>query len=231
MRWLARSGSAAPGRVGASHLWSIELCSIGVPALPIRRNRTLSILYADFREDRLHRFSVMRLRGWSMGYSLEQFSAACHRILSDDSGAEGRKKVCALVENVLKDQAFVAAQLGDDVPERKILYEDPELGFCILGHVNHGARESKPHDHGPSWAIYGQARGETGMSQWALGAAAAEPNPGKGRLFRKYTLVPGMAQIYNEGDLHSPSRSGSARLIRIEGQNLEKIHRLAYEAA
>jgi ferritin-like metal-binding protein YciE len=67
-----------------------------------------------------------------MGYSLEQFSAACHRILSDDPGTEGRKKVCALVEDVLKDEAFVAAHLGDDVPERKVLYEDPELGFCIL---------------------------------------------------------------------------------------------------
>jgi len=130
----------------------------------------------------------------------------------------------------LKDAAFVAAHLGDEVPERKVLYEDPELGFCILGHVNHGARESKPHDHGPSWAIYGQARGETVMSEWALIEPAAEDKPGKVRLVRKYSLAPGTAQIYNEGDLHSPSRSGSTRLIRIEGQNLEKIHRLAYEA-
>jgi hypothetical protein len=108
-----------------------------------------------------------------------------------DPGAEGRKKVCALVEDVLKDEAFVAAHLGDEVPERKVLYEDPELGFCILGHVNHGARESKPHDHGPSWAIYGQARGETVMSEWALVEPAAEDKPGKVRLVRKYSLAPG----------------------------------------
>jgi hypothetical protein len=157
-----------------------------------------------------------------MGYSLEQFSAACHRILCDDPGAEGRKKVCALVEDVLKDEAFITAHLGDDVPERKVLCEDQELGFCILGHVNHGARESKPHDHGPSWAIYGQARGETVMSEWALVEPAAEDKPGKVRLVRKYSRAPGMAHVYNEGDLHAPSRSGSTRLIRIEGQNLEK---------
>ncbi len=165
-----------------------------------------------------------------MGYSLEQFSAACHRILSADPGAEGRKKVCALVEDVLKDEAFVAAHLGNDVPERKVLYEDPKLGFCILAHVNHGARESKPHDHGPSWAIYGQARGETVMSEWALVEPATEDRTGKVRLVRKYTLKPGAAHVYNEGDLHSPSRSGSTKLIRIEGRNLEKIRRLAYEA-
>jgi hypothetical protein len=62
-----------------------------------------------------------------MGYTLEQFSAECHRILSNDPGVEGRKNVCALVENVLRDDTFVAAHLGDDVPERKILYEDPSM--------------------------------------------------------------------------------------------------------
>ena len=165
-----------------------------------------------------------------MAYTLEQFSAEYHRILAGNPGAEGRKQVCALVEEVLKDDAFVAAHLGDDVPERKILYEDPELGFCILGHVNHGARDSKPHDHGPTWAIYGQACGETLMSDWSLVEPATEDTPGKVRLAKQYTLGPGMAHVYNEGDLHSPSRAGSTKLIRIEGRNLEKIRRLAYEA-
>jgi hypothetical protein len=34
--------------------------------------------------------------------------------------------------------------------------EDPELGFCILGHVYHGAKDSNPHDDGPSWAVHVQ---------------------------------------------------------------------------
>ena len=102
-----------------------------------------------------------------MGYTLEEFSAACHTILTEDPGPKGRTKVCALVRDVLKDETFVKTHLGDDVPERKILYEDPELGFCILGHVHHGAKQSAPHDHGPTWAIYGQAMGETVMTDWA----------------------------------------------------------------
>lgn len=165
-----------------------------------------------------------------MGYSLEQFSAECRRILKQDPGVEGRKKVCALVQEVLKDEDFVATHLHDGVPERKILYEDPELGFCILGHVNHGTRESKPHDHGPSWAIYGQARGKTMMCDWELLEPATEDRPGKVRLVREYSLTPGIAHLYNEGDLHSPRRDGPTRLIRIEGRNLDHIRRLAYEA-
>ncbi|MGH7114301.1 MAG: hypothetical protein ACREE9_07380 [Stellaceae bacterium] len=165
-----------------------------------------------------------------MSLSLEQLSAGCHDALVADPGIGGRKKVCALIQEALRDQKFVAAQLGDDVPERKIIYEDPELGFCILAHVNRGARESKPHDHGPTWAIYGQAKGETMMSDWELVEAAAEDKPGRVRLVRQYSLTPGMAHVYNEGDLHSPRRDGPTRLIRVEGRNVEKIRRLAYEA-
>ena len=165
-----------------------------------------------------------------MGYSLEQFSTECRRILAQDPGVEGRKRVCALVQQVLKDDDFIETHLGDNVPERKVLYEDPELGFCILGHVYHGAKDSYPHDHGPSWAIYGQARGRTIMSDWSMLEPASEDKTGKVRLVKEYALEPGDAHLYNEGDLHSPRREGATRLIRIEGRNVEKIRRFPYEA-
>src|SRR5712671_5956479 len=164
-----------------------------------------------------------------MGYTLERFSSECHRILAADPGVEGRKEVCALVQDVLKDEDFVATHLHDGVPERKILYEDPELGFCILGHVHHGAKESKPHDHGPTWAIYGQGRGETIMTEWAMVEKAYDGKTGKARKVRDYSLKPGMAYLYNEGDLHSPRRDGPTRLIRIEGSNVEKLRRYPYQ--
>jgi hypothetical protein len=166
-----------------------------------------------------------------MGYTLERFSADCHRVLAAKPGPEGREQVCAFVQKACSDAEFVAQHLRDDDPERKILYEDPELGFCILGHVNHGARQSNPHDHGPSWAIYGQAAGETLMNDWELIAPPGEGKPGKVRHVRSYKLSPGDAHVYNEGDLHSPSREGPTRLIRIEGRNLEKIKRLPFERA
>lgn len=164
-----------------------------------------------------------------MSYTLDEFSAACHRILKADSGLDGRKKVSALVQDVLRDEKFITTHLGDEVPERKVIYEDPELGFCILAHVYRGAKESNPHDHGPSWAIYGQARGETEMSDWELVEPAKDGKPGKVRQVRTYTLKPGMAHIYNEGDLHSPRRAGPTRLLRIEGRNMDKVRRMAYE--
>jgi predicted metal-dependent enzyme (double-stranded beta helix superfamily) len=163
-----------------------------------------------------------------MAYTLEKFASACRDILAVDPGPAGRAEVSALVEDVLKDEAFVAAHLGDEVPERQILYEDPQLGFCILAHVYTTPKESQPHDHGPSWAIYGQARGETVMSDWERVEPASEGKPGKARRVRSYAMTPGMAHVYNEGDLHSPRRDGPTRLIRIEGTNMDKVRRLSY---
>jgi predicted metal-dependent enzyme (double-stranded beta helix superfamily) len=163
-----------------------------------------------------------------MTHTLDEFAAACRRILAADAGPNGRQRVCALVRDVLKDEHFVAAHLPDGAPERKILYEDPELGFCILAHVYEGARESAPHDHGPSWAIYGQARGETLMNDWEVVEPPRSGQPGRVRHVRAYRLTPGMAHVYNEGDVHSPRRDGPTRLIRIEGRNMDTVGRAAF---
>ena len=61
-----------------------------------------------------------------------------------------------------------------------MLYEDPELGFTILAHGYVGAKGSKPHDHGPSWAIYGQAAGETIMTDWDCLARPTETHARQG---------------------------------------------------
>ena len=166
-----------------------------------------------------------------MAMTLEQLAGECRRLLTEHPGPEGRRKVSMLVQDVLRDDAFIARHLGDDVPERKILYEDPELGFCILAHHYRGAKESAPHDHGPSWAIYGQARGETIMSDWTVLEPATEAKAGKVKHARSYPLKPGDAHVYNEGDVHSPRREGPTKLIRIEGTNMSKVKRLSFEKA
>jgi len=50
------------------------------------------------------------------------------------------------------------------------------------------------------------------------------------RFVRDYALKPGMAHLYNEGDLHSPRRDGPTKLLRIEGKNLDKVRRFGYRA-
>lgn len=165
-----------------------------------------------------------------MAHTLESFASECRRVLKADPGPNGRGKVRDLVQEVLKDENFVGAYLNDKTPDRQVIYEDPELGFCICAHLNRDAREANPHDHGSSWAIYGQAFGETEMTDWEVIEPAAEGKPGKVRRARVYALKPGMAHIYNEGDVHSPKRVATTGLIRIEGKNTQTMKRLSYKA-
>ncbi|HEX6297252.1 MAG TPA: hypothetical protein VFZ74_11795 [Burkholderiales bacterium] len=162
--------------------------------------------------------------------TLDQFARECHDILKADPGPGGRRKICARLEELLRDRQFVDANVHDRTAERHVLYEDPELGFCILAHNYAGPKDSPPHDHGPSWAIYGQAKGETEMTDYDRVAEPAEGKPGKARPTRTYKLTPGLAHVYNERDLHSPRRRGPTQLIRIEGLNMDRIKRARFEA-
>jgi predicted metal-dependent enzyme (double-stranded beta helix superfamily) len=165
-----------------------------------------------------------------MAQTIEGFAAEVRTILQAENSPAGRAKVAKLLQKSLQDEHFLAATFGGSTPERKILYEDPDLGFCILAHRYTGPKESPPHDHGPSWAIYGQAQGETAMSDWDLVEPASAEKPGKAKKNRDYKLMPGMAHVYNEGDLHSPTRAGPTRLIRIEGVNMDNVKRFKFEA-
>ena len=164
-----------------------------------------------------------------MSETLEQFASDCQRFLKEQPGPAGRAKVVQRLQELLQDQEFIDTYVGEDTPSRKVLYEDSDLGFAVLAHRYEGPADSKPHDHGPTWAIYGQASGETEMTEWELVEPASEDKPGKVRPKRVEVLKPGMAHLYNEGDLHSPRRADSTRLIRIEGRNMDGVKRFSYE--
>ncbi len=163
--------------------------------------------------------------------TLEQFAADCRRILKTDSGPAGLEQVRQRLEECLKDASFVDTYLGPvETSARKVIYEDSELGFCVLSHVYEGPKDSNPHDHGPSWAIYGQAKGVTHMTEWRKVAPPGNGDPGKVEVVKTYDMTPGMARAYGIGDIHSPRRDGETRLIRMEGINMESVERDRYEA-
>jgi len=140
----------------------------------------------------------------------------------------GRQAACRFVEKALGDDAFVTAHLKDRAPgahPRELLYEDPELGFCICGHVYGGAALGEPHDHGPAWAIYGQARGHTEMTEYRVIEAGAGDAPALVEPVESYALAPGQARLYDVGAVHAPRRDQPTKLIRIEGRNLDNVQR------
>ena len=164
-----------------------------------------------------------------MPITVSELVKNCQALLTADSGPKGRASVANLLSEVLADPANVDALIPPETAERQMLYQDPDLGFCILAHQYHGSKESLPHDHGPSWAIYAQARGETEMTEYEWATPDSKDTPGKVRPTRSYHLRPGDAHVYNEGDMHAPVRSGPTSLIRIEGTDMSQVERRRYD--
>jgi len=161
-----------------------------------------------------------------MAYDLDRFVSDCRTILGEDPGPAGREQVRRHLETLLAEPQFIARHCQDATPGVTVLYEDARLGFQILAHVNAKAHASPPHDHGASWAIYGQATKYTDMIEWAREDDRKDPKHAKLKPVKKYRLMPGTAGIYQNGAIHSIDYPDHACFIRVTGTNLDKIDRI-----
>ncbi len=138
-------------------------------------------------------------------------------------------KLCHLLREALLDEQFLEDCFEQvESGGRKVLYEDNQYGFCICGHINYEKKEVPPHNHGSTWAIYGQAAGLTYMTDWEQVTVADGHAQGKVKKIKSYTLAPGDVYYYSSGKIHSPIRE-PGRLVRIEGQNLDRLEKDFFE--
>lgn len=168
-----------------------------------------------------------------MAYTLEQLTEDIRAELSADGSAAGQRNLLPFVSKALLDDDFVAKHLtADDCKPRKVLYEDPDLGFCICGHVYEAGMDRVwPHDHGSAWAIYGLAGGDTEMTDWNIVKAGEGKDPTLVEPVKKYDLQRGDCYLYEVGAVHSPIIGKGAKLVRIEGANLDRVKRSHIRAA
>ena len=163
-----------------------------------------------------------------MPYTLNELADDIKEIVQNNKMPNGSDQICYFVSKALMDQNFVLQNLPDrqeGSPPREVLYEDDYTGFCICGHVYSTEAIGFPHDHGSSWAVYGQASGETEMTDWQV----TKDQPDEDVIYVKpnktYTMKTGDVHFYGVGDVHSPLRKEPVRLLRIEGINLDHIQR------
>ncbi len=159
-----------------------------------------------------------------MSYTLEAFCADCRNALKTDPGEGGREEIRRNLETLLADDDFLAAHCGPDAEAGiRTVYRDAETGFNVLVHVYQSGKTSPPHDHGASWAIYGQAAEYTDMTRWKRlddGSKKGHAELERGETFR---LEPGMAGKFEVGDIHSIHFPDGARFVRVTGTDLDAI--------
>ena len=159
-----------------------------------------------------------------MAYDLEQFCADCRRALKADPGDGGHEAVRQNLEKLLAEKDFTDAHCGADAEAGiRTIYRDQDIGFNVLVHVYEAGKTGPPHDHGASWAVYGQAAEYTDMTAWTRlddGSTEAEAKLEKTGTMR---LKPGMAGTFNVGDIHSIHFPDGARFVRVTGTDLNAI--------
>lgn len=167
-----------------------------------------------------------------MAYALEAFIADCRTALKDQPGPAGREKVRELLEKLLANKDFVSEAVGEKAPlgTRK-LYEDAELGFVVLAHCNARAHRSPPHDHGSSWAVYGQAVMHTDMTEWRRTDGGTDAGKADLEVVRTYRLEPGHAGVYDVGAIHAIDYPEGSRFVRVTGRDLDYVQRLKFDTA
>ncbi len=165
-----------------------------------------------------------------MAYTLEEFCRDAREALKAQSGPAGREQVRQKLERLLAEPDFVEATCGASAqPGRHLLYRDPELDFCVLAHINTKANRSPPHDHGSSWAVYGQAVAHTDMTEWRRLDDGSDPKAAKLEEAKTYRLTPGKAGLFDVGAIHSIDFPDGARFVRVTGTDLDEVQRLRFD--
>lgn len=167
-----------------------------------------------------------------MGYSLQDFCRDTTEILKTGSSRKQVDQVKARMERLLVDPGFVKEYFNDRQPlGLHRIHIDPKLGFEVMTYRYAEARKSNPHDHGDSWAIYGQVAEYTEMTEWDRTDDGSDPEHAKLKANPSYRLTPGKAGVYYGRQLHSTATPVNTRYLRVTGTDLENIERLRIDAA
>lgn len=165
-----------------------------------------------------------------MAYDLGDFCDDCREALASGDSDEARETIRQDLEKLLENQDFLAANCGPDAENGvHLLYEDPDKGFQVLAHINEKGRKSPPHDHGDSWAVYGQAAGHTDMTVFERTDDGSKEGFAEIREKENYRLQPGMAGMFGPRAIHAINFVDGARFVRVTGTNLGTISTRRYE--
>ena len=104
-----------------------------------------------------------------------------------------------------------------------------DLEFVVLAHINKNASSSPPHDHGNSWAVYGQATEYTDMSEYRRLDGNEGDGEAKLEQVKAYRLTPGKAGLYDVRAIHAINYPENARFVRVTGRELELEPRLKFD--
>jgi hypothetical protein len=159
-----------------------------------------------------------------MAYDLSDFTGDLHTILKT-KGRAGLGEIAEKLRALLVNPDFIAQTWTEDSPPgNRVLYHDTDSDAYVLAHVMVPGKRGMPHSHGDSWAIYGNARGSTDMTEWKR-----INDPSEDRVVlapaEQYTIEPGQSRAYGPHVMHSTAHPAKAWVVRVTGTDLNVLPR------
>ncbi|NQV55466.1 MAG: hypothetical protein HQ503_06375 [Rhodospirillales bacterium] len=159
-----------------------------------------------------------------MAYTMENFCNDCRSEIDGNKGAANLDAIRGHLEKLLTNEDFIQEHCSPDAEVgTHELYHDEETDFLLLAHIQADGRTSPPHDHGASWAIYGQAVGWTEMTEYDRKDDGTEDGHAELEVRKKYRLEPGNAGYFASHAVHSIHFPEKSRFIRVTGTDLTKL--------
>ena len=166
-------------------------------------------------------------------YTLAEFSSDVCAIVKS-SGQAGLPRVyaescssCSRTRPSYGGNAFEESM----PPGKRVIFHDSETDVHVLAHVHPATqRRGSPHTHGTSWAVYGNAKGSTGMTIWRRENAETDAHA-ELRMIDEYSLDPGCARAYPSGAIHATQQNEKAWVIRVTGTDLDALQRFRFNPA
>jgi hypothetical protein len=163
-----------------------------------------------------------------MTYTLHEFCNDCRALLKGQPLAIALPQIADRLARLLANPVFVSETFNDSMlPGKRVLHHDVELDFYVLAHVQQGGKTGKPHSHGGSWAVYGNAKNVTEVIEWRR-VNSHTADHAELAATSKYTLGPGQTKAYGPNVIHSAAHPKKACVIRVTGTDLNHIPRYRF---
>jgi predicted metal-dependent enzyme (double-stranded beta helix superfamily) len=166
-----------------------------------------------------------------MAYTLEEFCNASRSALkASDNSSIALAAIADDLKKLLVDRDFVAETFAEPAAGgKRVLFHDPEMDFYVQAHWQQPGKGGTPHSHGASWAVYGNAKGFTEMTEWRRVNPESEEQVVL-EASDLYRLGPGQSRAYGPGVIHSTAHPEAAWVIRVTGTDLDSIPRYHFRA-
>lgn len=161
--------------------------------------------------------------------SLGAFVAEADRALRSAAELDAKlERIAGALGRLLQDRELLSGELAlprRTVWESYLLFEHPELRYVVTALIHPPGWLGPPHEHGPTWTVYGVFEGEEVIRRYERVDEGAREGYAELRETRSLAARPGTVDWIHPGEIHSEDNPGETSTVSIvvRSENLGSV--------